>query len=541
MNVSLLFRNRSVLKEAPFVTGCEKHKHLARRNTTGQAELSAILGRALAAALSGAVEGIAADAAGQLRITSRSNSTGRSTPSFLLHGRALIPNGGPEVVTYYLGLLFLAEALRAPDEARDLLEAYRDLLVAWAANPAMPEKTKPQFLRAADELYYWARYRAAEPAPENDRLAPLDIQGTKGDEDASEFVERVGLALALTQPRKLNDLLDGNGEAPLTRSTPTAIDVASSVKAILSEFAGPQAQLLYNALSNGENCLLAGPTATGKTFSVELASRALGWRVEQIEGKEGLLDLDFMGGYVPNESDAAKRVWKDGPVTRAMRLAQAGERVLLFIDEGNRIPRPQVNILLTLLNRRTAQWCWAQGLIDVPDDFGPLHVAEIPLRAEQVWCPSANLRVVVAGNFGKAYAVYELDPALRRRFPTVVEYNYPPFEDERTLVVKRAGLSPDTASLLVKLAAETRRRHAGGTLHAPLDTESLIHWAAKCARLGKGALAVSDVMAQAELTWADLVCGREHTGQVKAGELAALGDYLASLKMPAGSWKARPV
>lgn len=359
MNVSLLFRNRSVLKEAPFVTGCEKHKHLARRNTTGQAELSAILGRALAAALSGAVEGIAADALGQLRITSRSNSTGRSTPSFLLHGRALIPNGGPEVVTYYLGLLFLAEALRAPDEARDLLEAYRDLLVAWAANPAMPEKTKPQFLRAADELYYWARYRAAEPAPENDRLAPLDIQGTKGDEDTSEFVERVGLALALTQPRKLNDLLDGNGEAPLTRSTPTAIDVASSVKAILSEFAGPQARLLYEALSHGENCLLAGPTATGKTFSVELASRALGWRVEQIEGKEGLLDLDFMGGYVPDEADPAKRVWKDGPVTRAMRLAQSGECVLLFIDEGNRIPRPQVNILLTLLNRRTAQWCWA--------------------------------------------------------------------------------------------------------------------------------------------------------------------------------------
>jgi MoxR-like ATPase len=541
MNVSLLFRNRSALKEAPFVTGCEKHKHLARRNTTGQAELSAILGRALVAALSGAVEVIAADAAGQLRITSRSNSTGRSIPSFLLHGRALIPNGGPEVVTYYLGLLLLAEALGAPAEARDLLEAYRDLLDVWAAHPATPEKAKPQFLRTADELYYWARYRAAGPTPEADRLAPLDVQGAQGDEALTGFVECAGLAQTLTQPRKLNELLNRANNGAPARPPAEAVEAPESASVILSEFAGPQARLLYEALSHGENCLLAGPTATGKTFSVELAARALGWRVEQIEGKEGLLDLDFMGGYVPDETDPAKRVWKDGPVTRAMRLAQSGECVLLFVDEGNRIPRPQVNILLTLLNRRPAQWCWAQGLIDVPDDVGPLHAAEIPLRAEQVWCPAANLRVVVAGNFGKAYAVYELDPALRRRFPTVVEYNYPPFEDERTLVVKRSGLSPDVASPLVKLAAETRRRHAGGTLHAPLDTESLIHWAAKCARLGKKSLTVAEVMAQAELTWADLVCGREHTGQVKAGELAALGDYLVSLKMSAGTWKARPV
>ena len=59
----------------------------------------------------------------------------------------------------------------------------------------------------------------------------------------------------------------------------------------------------------GENALLAGPTGTGKTFAVGLIARVLGWRVETVEGKEGLIDLDFLGAYIPAEDDPRKRLW----------------------------------------------------------------------------------------------------------------------------------------------------------------------------------------------------------------------------------------
>jgi hypothetical protein len=36
-------------------------------------------------------------------------------------------------------------------------------------------------------------------------------------------------------------------------------------------------------------------------------------------------------------------------------------------------------------------------------------------------------------------------------------------------------------------------------------------------------------MQAARLTWADTVCGRDHTGRINQGSLQALEDYLSSL------------
>jgi len=164
------------------------------------------------------------------------------------------------------------------------------------------------------------------------------------------------------------------------------------------------------------------------------------------------------------------------------------------------------------------------------------------MKSEALWCPVRNLRIVPAGNFGKQYATYDLDPAVRRRFPTVIEFDYPPAEQEKTLLVSRAGVNAASANYLVQAAVETRQRHRNGTLPGALDTASLLNWAQKCARIKKEgrALTVSEVMAMAARTWADLVCGREHTGQLKRAEFDALGDYLVSIKMPPGGWSAKP-
>lgn len=254
----------------------------------------------------------------------------------------------------------------------------------------------------------------------------------------------------------------------------------------------------------------------------ELVALDAGYELVNIEGKEGLVDLDFLGAILPLEDGSRK--WVDGAVLRAMRMAQSSP-VLLFIDEINRVPREHINLLLGLMNPKSGDVCRHMGL-DLLGD-GPFYVVEVPMTSELVFCPSAHLRVVAAGNFGLAYAVYDLDPAVRRRFDTVIEFEYLPYEQEIELLRDRTGLNGKTAEALIKLAGETRRMMENGELPGAVDTASLLNWAGKCQRTGTKT--VHAVMGQARLTWADLVCGRDHTGRVNQGNLDAIEDYLDSL------------
>src|SRR5574338_650492 len=128
------------------------------------------------------------------------------------------------------------------------------------------------------------------------------------------------------------------------------------------------------------------------------------------------------------------------------------------------------------------------------------------MTSEIVFCPVQNLRIIAAGNFGRAYAVYDLDPALRRRFETVVEFDYLESAAELALVQRRTGLPEKLAHALVQVAQETRRLMGNGEMPGCVDTGSLLNWAVKCAR--RKATTVDTVMQAGSLTWADLVCGR---------------------------------
>ena len=114
---------------------------------------------------------------------------------------------------------------------------------------------------------------------------------------------------------------------------------------------------------------------------------------------------------------------------------------------------------------------------------GPFYIVEAPMTSEIVACPAAHLRIVAAGNFGRAYQVYDLDPAVRRRFDTVIEFDYLEYRDELALVRREApDLGARAAEALVKLAQETRRLLANGEMPGCVDTASLLNWAKKCER-----------------------------------------------------------
>ena len=558
MDVSLLFRKKAALTDdgLPWLAGNERSAHwCAARNISGEAGVSAILIRAVQAALDhravqevrfGKVDGRLATC-----VMSISKSTSAPTLSVLVAGesvtgvpwRAYLPNGGAEKVTYYLGLLVLATALAAKDDYTDLLDQYQHLV--QLAKGCLKEPLKTELCRVGDELYYAARYEGLPVDPANDRLTGLEVH------DSLAITARSVLATAyggaIPAPYSMDvfhnaDALDvyRRGTAtPPVKTTPAKSPAAARTKTRavkhveatpegLGHFVGPQAQLILSGLQRARTVLLAGPTGTGKTLAVEEVARQLSEaHLVRLEGKEGMLDVDFLGNIVPR---AQERVWQDGPLAEAIQAAQF-DPVLLFLDELTRFPREQINLLIGFLNRKAGDLCRQENL-NVAGD-GPFYVARVPQDNSRVFvCPCDHLLIVAAANFGKDYAVYPLDPALRRRFTMVVEFDYPAAEAEIGLLSRTvAGLDHTLAETLVAVAIESRRVHENGDMPGQIDTASLIEWGRKCVEF-KARTAVQ-VMDMARLTWADLVCGRTPDGRVDKGHFDALSDHLIALgKLP---------
>ena len=549
MDISLLFRKRRPLTEEGLIwlSGDERGAWCARRNATGEAGISAILIRAVQAAAMhhaiGDVRFFVKDRRPLTVVSSISKSSGKLIESYLVAGdhasgqawSAYLPNGSADRVTYYLGLLVLAEAMAASGDAVDLLDAYEDLIGATKGGE-IKEAHKDLLCRTGDELYYYSRYQGLPVATDNDRLTGMTIHdlasfGLPGSSAGiTPFSPNVFFEASALHDYRAG-LVTTSASLPLPASSPKPRGSRSKVsKPVVvaqpigfGRFVGPQAQLVYAGLQRGKIVLLAGPTGTGKTLAVEeVAQQMPDARLVRLEGKEGMLDVDFLGNIVPREQ---LRVWQDGPLAEAIQAAQC-DPVLLFLDELSRFPREQINLLIGFLNRKSGDICRQEGL-DVNGD-GPFYVARVPQDNSKVFiCPCDHLLIVAAANFGKDYAVYPLDPALRRRFTMVVEFDYPNADAEIDLLERATGLDRKIAEALAAVAIESRRVHANGDLPGLIDTASLIEWARKCVEFE--AHTTTQVMDMARLTWADLVCGRTHDGRLDVGHFAALADHLEAL------------
>jgi MoxR-like ATPase len=522
MNISLLFRKRTILSEdgLPWLDAGETYPYPAKRNPTGVARISAILVRAILSILDENV--LEARYEGDcVAAYVKSRSTPGSAWCVWREEDFFIPHGSSEKLTYHVGVLGMIQALKNPLQAVDLLNAHLALLEKFQCN-GKGESLLPDLVQTADELYYFLRFADAEPVEANDRLAKARVSTL---DHRSHLVETWNVLdpTSLNHPGAIGRLLEKGAEFSATEPIFPFPSPDRSEPEPMKGFVGPQAAALIEACQAGENILLGGPTGSGKTFCFQQIAQELSRPVVTIEGKEGLLDLDFLGAILPKPDGS--RGWVDGPLARALRLAWE-DSVLIFIDEINRIPQKQINLLLTVLNRKSGVFCRLSGIeVDGSRDF---YMLEIPMTSEILICPAANLQFVIAGNFGRNYSVYALDPALRRRFETVIEFDYLVAREECALVQKHfPGLSAKVIEALVNVAQETRRMLANGELPGCVDTGSLLHWAAKCER--HGAESIAHVMHDARLTWADLVCGRDHIGRVNEGNFQALEDYLKSL------------
>ena len=498
----------------------------ARRNATGRTALSIYIARALTAALEGHVQEVGQHADGfVLTVASRSEPGkqnlcwSHAAAAYWLPNAEAAADGQVTHLTYHLPLLSIAEALYQtglPSLATDFLDAYEGLLAAYTKH-GWSQPVEAALVRAADELYYWTRYGGLAVDKANDRFPSITVANSlapaarppSGPHCDEKAFSDLSALRRLRQP-----LAAAPARRPKPRPAPTTTG---------GGFVGWQVDMVREALKLGLNALLAGQTGTGKTMAVDEAVLTSAYTLVTVEGKEGLQDLDWLGAHLP-QTDRSHR-WVDGPLLRAMRLAQQAS-VVLFVDELNRIPRVFQNILLGVMNQKSAERCAREG-VPVTGD-GPFYVVEVPMTSEVVWCPCAQLRFIAAGNFGGDYSVYPLDPAIRRRFDLVIEFDYLERTAEEKLVKARTGLSPEASAALCLTAEHTREMRRTAALPGCIDTASLLTWARLCA--GRHAATLADVLQIGKLVWADVVCGRDHQGEVNLGKFLGLADWLKDQK-----------
>ncbi|ADU97781.1 ATPase associated with various cellular activities AAA_5 (plasmid) [Thermovibrio ammonificans HB-1] len=267
-------------------------------------------------------------------------------------------------------------------------------------------------------------------------------------------------------------------------------------------FVGPQKGQLLTALKLNKNALLKGPTGTGKTVLVREVAKELGYKLGYVAGSESLQDIDFLGAFV-KKGDSIE--WVDGKLTKAFRLAQKG-RVILFIDEINRIPSKHLNILIGVMN-----------------PSGGKYTLYNHLTGETIEAPIENLRFIGAMNEGGAYQVHPLDPALMRRFESKIQFYYLPPELEAGLIVKRTGLSKEVAEKMVKVANLQREAVKRGEYDFPLDTASLLNWAEMVV---KGGLSPEEAAA---CTWLYGLVGAEMDGTPNEEQVAGLKKLIETV------------
>jgi MoxR-like ATPase len=344
-------------------------------------------------------------------------------------------------------------------------------------------------MHLSDELYYWVKWRNGNPKKDPERLDSLQVFDAAAPPEVT-LADSIDPGV-LTDEKKLDAYREGKPVEP-------AEEIPEPVMK-KSRFRGPQLAELVESLDLGMHCLLVGPTATGKSLcAFEAFERTKNRKpVFVIEGHESLKEFDLLGGHTPDGRGGF--IWRDGVLVKAMKAGG-----YLFIDEANRMPTRTLNILLGVISR------------------GAIVLTEHGSEEVKV---KDGFQVVMAMNLGKGYSVHTLDAALLNRFSCVLEYRYLPAKEEEDLLVKETGIDTEIASIMVKVANETRRLKRNKELSGEITPRGLFAWATKF-RAKRGKSVLSRLKAAAKVTWMHQVAGTDADGYLREDTMNQLLDLI---------------
>ncbi|MDX1775941.1 MAG: CbbQ/NirQ/NorQ/GpvN family protein [Desulfobulbales bacterium] len=190
--------------------------------------------------------------------------------------------------------------------------------------------------------------------------------------------------------------------------------------------------------------LLKGPTGCGKTRFMQY----LAWKLQRplvtVSCHDDLSTGDLVGRYLVKGGEA---VWVDGPLTMAVRNG-----AICYLDEIVEARKDTTVVIHPLADDRR----------------------ELPIekRGELLHAPP-EFMLTISYNPGYQSVLKDLKQSTRQRFISL-EFNYPDQELEKDIVMHEAGVAPETAASLVRLAVMTRNLKDAG-LTEGASTRLLIH------------------------------------------------------------------
>jgi cobaltochelatase CobS len=210
------------------------------------------------------------------------------------------------------------------------------------------------------------------------------------------------------------------------------------------------------------NTWLAGERGTGKTeFVTQLAAR-LKRKLVRVNFDEALERADFIGANTISGGDV---VWAEGIITRAIQHPGA----LILLDEVGFARAQSISVLHALTERSVHR---------------ALTIAEtgnrIPVASHVAFFAADNSNG--HGDSGNFAGVREQNSAFLDRFGFTLRFEYLPAVDEAALIVKRTGLTPKAAGILVDFAGAARQQAKNGLLTQPPSLRQLFAWASAVAK-----------------------------------------------------------
>jgi nitric oxide reductase NorQ protein len=190
--------------------------------------------------------------------------------------------------------------------------------------------------------------------------------------------------------------------------------------------------------------MLKGPTGCGKTRFVEHMAWKLGKPLVTIACHEDMTASDFVGRYLLGPDGT---YWQDGPLTKAVR-----EGGICYLDEIVEARQDTTVIIHALTDDRRILPLEKKGeLVKAHPDF----------------------QLVISYNPGYQSVLKDLKESTKQRF-CALDFDYPIAQIEADIVASEAGLNPQDAERLTKIAGKSRNLRGKG-LDEGASTRMLIH------------------------------------------------------------------
>ena len=190
--------------------------------------------------------------------------------------------------------------------------------------------------------------------------------------------------------------------------------------------------------------MLKGPTGCGKTRFVQHMAYRLGRPLITVACHEDLTASDLLGRYLLKGQET---VWMDGPLTLGVK-----QGAIVYLDEIVEARKDTTVIIHPLSDDRRLLPIEKKGqVIEAVDDF----------------------MLVISYNPGYQSILKDLKQSTKQRF-MAIEFDYPVADVETRVVAHEAGVSPEIAQRLVKIAEKVRNLKNHG-LEEGVSTRLLIY------------------------------------------------------------------